>query len=649
MIVEMKKISMVVQTKDKESTLDLLGELGLVHLKDFQSSSPEVEDAIAKKNRAEAAYTFLAEFKTKEELAPPSLSPAEAVEKVLQIRENLQSARERVETLEKKISELQSWGDFDPADFKLLAEKGYYVKIYSVSRDKIEKMNDIAGDVVHLRQDKRGLVFAHITKEPVTLEDFDEFIIPPQSLSAMQAEKNTLAEKIAEIKKEAEKHYGLRPALKAHVANLELNLKYCIAQANAMDEENLTAVVGYLPVDKVEAVQSWARQNSVAIAITDPDPSETDSIPTLIRNPRWIQIIEPVFKFLGIVPGYKELDISLVFLSFFTLFFAMIVGDAAYGKIIFLGGLGLVFYSKSKNRKPPVAAWTFTVFGLATVIWGTITGSWFASTKLIEGTFLERLIIPQLTEGFGVYTPSGEFYKQLNGSDVVMLLSFIIGLAHLTIAQVWNFLQALAQRSLQAVGQVGWMLINFGLFYLVLDMVSNFNLDQAFGAGGLITSVSINLIFIGFALVVLFGSQETRFIKGLLAGLAGMPSTALDILGAFGDIISYVRLFAVGLAGYEIANAFNNMGAPLLAGKTFIFGVLILLVGHVFNFILCFLGVLVHGIRLKTLEFSGRLGMQWSGQEYSPFNVRRDMVYSADISAKTRKASPSSGLSENIS
>jgi len=179
-------------------------------------------------------------------------------------------------------------------------------------------------------------------------------------------------------------------------------------------------------------------------------------------------------------------------------------------------------------------------------------------------------------------------------------------------------------------------------------MVSNFNLDKAFDAGGLITSVSLNLIFIGFALVVIFGSQETRFFKGLLAGLTGIPSTALDILGAFGDIISYVRLFAVGLAGYEIANAFNNMASGLLSGKTFIFGVLILLVGHTFNFVLCYLGVLVHGIRLKTLEFSGRLGMQWSGHEYSPFNVRRDISYEADMPAAVQKVNNSSALTGNI-
>lgn len=643
MIIEMKKISMVVQTKDKESTLDSLGELGLVHLEDYQCSSPEVENAMAKRNRAEAAYNFLAEYKTKEELPSPSLSPVEAVEDVLQLRDNLQAVRERATFLDKRIAELESWGDFDPADFKFLEAKGYHLKIYSVSRDKMESMNDLEGDVVVLREDKKGLVFIHITREPANLDDFDEFTIPPQSLSAMQKEKNELSEKIAELTSKAQYYYGLRPALKAYLDSLESNLQYWIAKANAMDEGNLTAVVGYLPVDEVDAVQSWARQNSVAIAIAEPDPS--DPIPTEIRNPRWLQIVEPVFKFMGTVPGYKELDISFFFLLFFTIFFAMIIGDAAYGAIFFLGGLGILFYySKSKTEKPPLAAWLFTLLGLATVVWGSMIGSWFGSPELIKGTFLESLVITQLTEGFSVYTPAGDFYKELRSQDVIILLCFIIAIVHLTIAQVWNFLQAIARRSLQAVGQVGWMLINFGLFYLVLDMVARFNLDEALGAGGMVSSISINIIFVGLGLVVLFGSQEGGFFKGILAGFGGLPTTVLGSIGAFGDIISYVRLFAMGLAGAEIARAFNNMAGDFLSGNTFIFGVLILLIGHTFNFVLVSLGVLVHGIRLKMLEFSGRLGIQWSGYEYNPFSVRKDMNYQAAMSAETRRVSPAGDL-----
>jgi len=623
----MKQVSMVVQTKDKELTLDTLAELGLVHLEDFQYSSSEVDDALGRKNRAEAAYNFLTSLKSKDVLTPPALEPSEAVEEVLKLKDDLQAAMEQEASLEKQIAGLESWGDFDPADFTFLSNKGYYLKIYTIPGGKPDNIDDLGGHVVILREDKKELVFAHLTREPVKLEGYEELNLPPQSLSAMKAEKNKLETKIAELSGKAEHYYGLGPVLQAHLADLDSNLQYWIAKANTVDEGNLTVLVGHLPADETEAVQNWARQHSVALAITEPEKLE--SVPTLIRNPRWLQIVEPVFKFMGTVPGYKELDISLVFLCFFTVFFAMIIGDAAYGSIFFLAGLGMViYYGRFKKEKPPLAVVLFTILGLATVIWGSMNGSWFGSPELIKGTVLEKLIIRQLTEGFSFYTPAGDFYKDLSGQDVIMLLCFTIAIFHLTIAQVWNFLLALAQRSLQALGQVGWMLINFGLFYLVLDMVARFNLDQALGAGGRVASLSVNIIIAGIALIILFGSQRPRghFFKGLLGGLADLPSTILGSISAFGDIISYVRLFAMGLAGAEIAKAFNNMAGDLLSGNTFIFGVLILLIGHAFNFVLCSLGVLVHGIRLKMLEFSGRLGIQWSGQEYNPFRFRRDVV-----------------------
>ncbi len=625
MIAEMKQISMVVQTKDKETTLDALAELGLVHLENFQYSSSEVDEALARKNRAEDAYNFLLSFKNKDDLSPPALEPSEAVEEALQLKEDLLTATEQKEALEKQIGGLESWGDFNPADFEFLANKGYHLRIYTAAGGKSEDLDEIEGDVVILWEDKKELAFAHLTREPVKLDDYEELNLPPKSLSAMQAEKDSIAKKIAELMEKAESYYALGPALRSHLEELDSNLQYWIAKANTVDEGNLTAIVGYVPAAETEPVQNWAGKNSVALAITEPETIE--SVPTQIRNPRWLEIVKPVFKFMGTVPGYDELDISLVFLCFFTVFFAMIIGDAAYGCVFFLAGLGLVFYySKSKKEKPPLAAVLFTVLGLGTIIWGSITGSWFGSPELIEGTFLEKLVISQLTEGFKFYTPAGELYKVLSSQDVITLLCFIIAIFHLTIAQVWNFLLALAQRSLQALGQVGWMLINFGLFYLVLDMVGRFNLDQALGTGDLIASLSVNIIIAGLVLIILFGSQRRsgNFFKGLLNGLGDLPSTLLGSISAFGDIISYIRLFAMGLAGAEIASAFNNMAGDLLSGYTFIFGVLILLVGHTFNFVLCSLGVLVHGIRLKMLEFSGRMGIQWSGQEYDPFRFRRD-------------------------
>jgi V/A-type H+/Na+-transporting ATPase subunit I len=271
MIAEMKQVSMVVQTKDKELTLDALAELGLVHLEDFQYSSSEVDDALARKNRAETAYNFLISLKSKNDLTPPSLKPSEAVEEVLKLKDDLQAAMEQEAALEKQIAGLENWGDFDPADFAFLASKGYHLKIYIVSGGKIDNIDDLGGYVVILREDKKELVFAHLTREPVKLDDYEEFNLPPQSLSAMRAEKNKLETKIEELTGKAQHYFSLGPALHAHLEELDSNLQYWIAKANTVDEGNLTAIVGYLPADETEAVQNWARQNSVALAITEPE------------------------------------------------------------------------------------------------------------------------------------------------------------------------------------------------------------------------------------------------------------------------------------------------------------------------------------------------------------------------------------------
>ena len=620
MIVKMKKVSMVVQTKDKEFTLDSLRELGLIHLENFQCSSPEVEAVSAQQNRAVAADLVLAEFKSKKEAPAASIDPRQATETVLRLNEALHSYKNRLISLYKQVADLEKWGDFEPSDFQFLAQKGCFVKIYTVFGDQADDIP--RDDVVILRKEKNRAVFAHITREPVSLDGFEEFIFPDRSLRAIKAEIIELLKRIDEHKEKLCDCYALRPVLKQYAADLESELEYHVAKANMLEEGYLTAIVGYIPVDQAQRVKDWAARSSVAIAVAEPD--EDDSIPTLVRNPRWLKMIEPIFDFLGTVPGYRELNVSFFFFVFFVLFFAMIIGDAAYGVIFLLGGLLTVGLSVVKKKKTPLLGWLFTVLGLATMAWGTMNGAWFGHPELIRGTFLEKLAVTQLTEGINVYTPAGELYQKLSGQDVIKLLCFMIALIHLTIAQVWNFLLNLANRSLKAVAQLGWMGVNFGLFYLVLSMVMYFDLDGVFATGGLIGRVSITLILGGLALVLLFGSQEGHFVKGVLGGLNDFLPTALGTVNAFGDIISYIRLFAVGLAGAEIAKSFNTMAGGLLEGNTFLLGALVLLLGHTLNFVLCCLGVLVHGIRLNMLEFSGRLGIEWSGQRFKPFKHRAE-------------------------
>lgn len=642
MIVPMKKVFMVVQTKDKEPALDALREIGVVHLENFNYSSPEMEETAAVLNRLTEAHMFLSGFKPKKETAGPPLAEEgeEALQKVLQVKDSIQELNDRISALDKEIIRLQEWGDFDPADFEFLASKGYFVKIYLATAKQEESIKELEGEVVVLHQSGGYTAFAHITKEDVKLAEYDEFVLPAQGLDDLIKEKEALKARIEELKKQATDYYNLRPVLQSYRENLESRLEYVSAKVNVVEEETLTAIVGFVPEDQVDNLRKWAGENAIALAVTE--PAEDDNIPTLIRNPQWLEVVRPVFKFLSLVPGYRELDISLFFLFYFTIFFAMIVSDAAYGVIFVIAGL-LAWRSLEKKGKDTVVAKFLVLMGSATVVWGAITGSWFGSPALIQGTFLEKLVVTPLTEGFDFYTPTGEFYKRLTGQDVIMLLCFIIGLTQLTIAQVWNFLREIANRSLKAVAQAAWIFVNFGLFYLVLDMVMYFNLDQALGTGGMIGKVSLYLILGGMVLVLFFSSQEGNFVKGILSGLGGLLPTVLNAVSAFGDIISYVRLFAVGLAGFEIANSFNTMVSSM---DNVIVSSIILIVAHTFNFVLCCLGVLVHGIRLNMLEFSGRLGLEWTGQEYTPFKTRNGGI-DVTLEEKQKKVNTTGNLQFN--
>jgi V/A-type H+-transporting ATPase subunit I len=181
-------------------------------------------------------------------------------------------------------------------------------------------------------------------------------------------------------------------------------------------------------------------------------------------------------------------------------------------------------------------------------------------------------------------------------------------------AHIWNFLVQIRNKPrIRAFAQLGWLSMVLGLFYLVLNLV--LSADQY-----PMPFYSIYMILGGAAAVFIFGEQEGHFFKGVLKGFAGILPTFLSSISAFSDIISYIRLFAVGLASVEIAKSFNSMASGLDNDAVGIIGgILILLLGHGLNLAMGALSVVVHGVRLNMLEFSGHLGMEWTGVEYDPF------------------------------
>ncbi|MBN2617568.1 MAG: V-type ATP synthase subunit I, partial [Spirochaetales bacterium] len=299
--------------------------------------------------------------------------------------------------------------------------------------------------------------------------------------------------------------------------------------------------------------------------------------------------------FLGNVPGYWETDVSPFFLIFFTIFFAMIIGDAGYGLLFIL----LTFVAQIKMKKFNNVLALFYLISSATVVWGAMTGSWFGSNMIKGIPFFNGFIL-----------------SQLDTDKEIMELCFHIAVVHIVLARLTAFVKSMKDKLLSGFANLGWLSMTVGLLFLVKNLVIS-STDYP------VPTYSLIIVAFGFIVVLIFGKQEKgqSFLKGVGMSLAFSPLTALDTVGAFGDIISYVRLYAVGLAGFAVAQSFNGMAAPLISSGGFGYfgGALILLGGHVFNIAMAALSVLVHGVRLNVLEFSSAADVNWTGKKFNPF------------------------------
>ncbi len=368
-------------------------------------------------------------------------------------------------------------------------------------------------------------------------------------------------------------------------------------------EEELSWIAGYLPVDEVETFETLARANAWAYALNE--VGEDDNPPTLVRYPKGVGIIKPVFDILGTVPGYHEADISTWFLIFFTLFFAMIIGDAGYGLIFLIAAAAIHI----KSKKPTTLALLIYVLSAATIVWGSLTGTWFGSKAILEHLpFLQTLVIPSIAnypELFGI--------DAVTAQNTVMKFCFIVGTVQLSLACALNVFRKAPHKDLSLMADIGWLVAILALYLVVLQLVIGTPINFA---------VVFSIVLVGFVMVVLFGEQGPGVPvgKGMLKGLAGLFTTFLNTISAFSNIMSYIRLFAVGMASVAIAQSFNAMASSMNSGIAIVAGIAVLIIGHSLNLIMGLLSVVVHGVRLNLLEFSGQLGMEWTGVAYKPFS-----------------------------
>lgn len=607
MIEKMKKACLVCKLSEKSQMLSSLRDFGLMHLRlDGAEASGGALDALAARLAAlQRTRGALEERRDRKRPLPPAeAGPAEfeaADKKVQASLARLAAVGEELAKRRLRLSEVQVWGDWDERDCRFVRSRGVQLRFYILSKK----------DIARIPEDVSYMVLSPVAGRPAVAvvggalpeglgAEFDPAVCSPSSLRKEIEEGEAEA---AALERSLHEASALVGSYDREIRAVAERIRFEMARGAAKAEGGaLCWIEGFVPESALYGFRRFAAANGYAFALDD--VTEEDNPPTKMVYNKVTGLIKPLFDMLGTIPGYFEYDISLWFLMFFALFFAMIIGDAAYGLLFVV--LAVILH-KRKGKADNLVMLVY-VLGVATTVWGALTGTWFGSEAIIRNCRLLQLVTVKELANF----PAVFGVEERTVQDTVMRFCFILGTIQLSLACVITVVRKVRERNISAVADVGWLVMIDALYLLVLLLVLNKPVN-----GGVV----VGAVALGFVLVVAFGAQGpgVSFGKGLAAGAGGLFTTFLDTISAFGNIMSYIRLFAVGMASVEIAKSFNSMASGMLRGWALPAGALVLVVGHSLNLVMGLLSVVVHGVRLNLLEFSGQLGMTWTGTAYEPF------------------------------
>lgn len=647
MILPMKKLTLLVLDSQKKAALKTLRNFGAVHIEKETASSDtltELQNTYTRVQQAEALITESqpkkAEKAQTETLTLSRNDLLQAVDEILDLKDQESNTRAAINKLTGDIEAYNAWGDFEPEDIHSFEENGIYLTMGELPEKSYTALPETI-KTVRLAGGKKTVRFAIVSETadvPADLpSDFSPLILPDMRLSAMHTERERLQKQLPSFKAKIGTRTELLAPLKAEAKKLAKEIEFetvragmevipleedtaaasgidssvtLAASGNTANAANGTAgtaskepirlarLSGYILAEKQADFAGLAKANGWAF-ISD-DPAEEDAVPTAMRHNRFVQLLTPLTDFLGTVPGYREPDISLWFLLFFGIFFAMIFGDAGYGGILVILSLIGIVKAKAKEQPAPLAMQMFLYLGVLTVIWGTATCNWFGISVEYIPAWLKNLSVPAISN------VTEESIRNAN----LMQFCFTLGLIQLTIGHIISIVRNI--RSPQILGHIGSIAMLCGMYVVVLSLVvsaERYQINQPvmIAVGG------------GFALNFIFSNYQTGIGQSIVDSLKNIITMFLGVVNVFADIMSYIRLWAVGLAGSAISATVNQMAGPALGSFLIFLGVLLLFFGHGLNYIMNVLSVIVHGVRLNTLEFSNHVGLTWAGFKYEPF------------------------------
>ena len=596
-IVELRKVTVVGSRRDKEGALEGLQRAGCMHLISLRSEVSEKDDSPTERPEAclEALKYLKASGRRRHQVVDANDFDVDTV--VAEVLDNRQRVRETVDRhdmLAKRIKDREPWGEFefpDPDDLE-----GYCFWFYILPLGKKAALDslELPWEIVH--QDNLSAYVLVIARDepPSSLLPVARIHTGGKSLRMLRRELEDTEIELDALRAERDGLTRWIWLLEQNIASAEDAASLGYANSITRDDDATFAVQGWVPVPQLDDVKAYVAGHKLALLVEK--PTREDVPPTLLENAEPIAGGADLVSFYQ-TPAYAGWDPSGIVMFSFSLFFAMILGDAGYGLV--LAGLLAVFWKRMGESDLGQRMRSLCrVIVTLSVVYGVLVGSYFGVSPP-EGSLLASLQV-----------------LQLDNFNAMIRLSVIIGAMHVALANVMA--ARVHSRWRDRVVPLAWNLVIAGSLFLWL-----------FGSGanaiGWVTVLCYALMAGGALGVVLFGSdREVKTPKDALFRVMGGLLSLTNVTKLFGDVLSYLRLFALGLASASLAITFNqlaNDAAAASPGAGLLLKILILTLGHGLNLALAIVSGVVHGLRLNFIEFFN-WGMEQEGRPFRPFHKK---------------------------
>ncbi len=599
MIAPMKKYSFLIYHKEYIEFLNRLQELGILHV--IEKESGELEDEHLREQYHQVSQLNAAiKSLTRRDIVPSEENKVRSdgmiiLNEIITVQNNIELNIQQLSTIDKDISILEPWGDFRPENIRRLKNHGLVVRFFIAASSKFDPEWENAYTLEILNHLSGQMYFVIITRDSEPIEiDAEEIRLPEKSLSDLVEERNGIREIINKADEVLDRYAARYIPLLSETRNkIVENISYqkVVLSTTKEAEEKVMLLEGWVPAEIENRLTDFL--DNAGIYYMKSLPSADDKVPIKLKNSKFSRLFEPIGE-LYTLPDYKELDLTPFFAPFFMMFFGFCLGDVGYGLLILVAAI--IF--RSRVKEPMKSILTLGIFlGIATIIMGTVSGTLFG-INLIKADW------PWL---------SGLKHIMLDYNKL-MLLSFALGyiqtvfgmfLKAINVARIYGFKQALSN--------IGWIIVVLGgAIFLGLNKLLGVPFHDMLIPVVIAGSVAGVLIF-------LLNSPGKNVFLNFGLGIWDTYGMASGLLG---DLLSYVRLFALGISSAVLGNVFNQLAfslSPEIPVIGQLVTLLILLFGHSLNLFMSALGSFVHPLRLTFVEFYRNAGFSGGGKKYNPF------------------------------